>query len=67
METDSVLPSQVPLSSDPEAFADMDKDNAEIVYGEDSEGYDDNQADNVMSLNEDYNEDAASDTEVVEE
>lgn len=45
----------------------MDKDNAEIVYGEDSEGYDDNQADNVMSLNEDYNEDAASDTEVVEE
>lgn len=53
--------------TDPEAFADMDKDNAEIVYGEDSEGYDDNQADNVMSLNEDYNEDAASDTEVVEE
>ena len=53
--------------ADPEAFADMDKDNAEIVYGEDSEGYDDNQADNVMSLNEDYNEDAASDTEVVEE
>lgn len=52
---------------DPEAFADMDKDNAEIVYGEDSEGYDDNQADNVMSLDEDYNEDAASDTEVVEE
>lgn len=51
----------------PEAFADMDKDNAEIVYGEDSEGYDDNQADNVMSLDEDYNEDAASDTEVVEE
>ena len=46
--------------ADPEAFADMDKDNAEIVYGEDSEGYDDNQADNVMSLNEDYNEDAAS-------
>ncbi|MEI3242805.1 MAG: transcription termination factor NusA [Lactobacillus rogosae] len=36
--------------ADPEAFADMDKDNAEIVYGEDSEGYDDNQADNVMSL-----------------
>ena len=35
--------------ADPEAFADMDKDNAEIVYGEDSEGYDDNQADNVMS------------------
>ena len=53
--------------ADPEAFVDMDKDNAEIVYGEDSEGYDDNQADNVMSLNEDYNEDAASDTEVVEE
>ena len=53
--------------ADPEAFADMDKDNAEIVYGEDSEGYDDNQADNVMSLNEDYNDDAASDTEVVEE
>lgn len=53
--------------ADPEAFADMDKDNAEIVYGEDSEGYDDNQADNVMSLKEDYNEDAASDTEVVEE
>ena len=53
--------------ADPEAFADMDKDNAEIVYGEDSEGYDDNQADNVMSLNEDCNEDAASDTEVVEE
>ena len=53
--------------ADPEAFADMDKDNAEIVYGEDSEGYDDNQADNVMSLNEDYNEVAASDTEVVEE
>ena len=53
--------------ADPEAFADMDKDNAEIVYGEDSEGYDDNQADNVMSLDEDYNEDAASDTEVVEE
>lgn len=53
--------------ADPEAFADMDKDNAEIVYGEDSEGYDDNQADNVMSLNEDYNEDAAYDTEVVEE
>lgn len=52
--------------ADPEAFADMDKDNAEIVYGEDSEGYDDNQADNVMSLDEDYNEDAASDTEVVE-
>ena len=45
----------------------MDKDNAEIVYGEDSEGYDDNHADNVMSLDEDYNEDAASDTEVVEE
>lgn len=53
--------------ADPEAFADMDKDNAEIVYGEDSEGYDDNQADNVMSLDEDYNEEAASDTEVVEE
>lgn len=53
--------------ADPEAFADMDKDNAEIVYGEDSEGYDDNQADNVMPLDEDYNEDAASDTEVVEE
>ena len=53
--------------ADPEAFADMDKDNAEIVYGEDSEGYDDNQADNVMSLDVDYNEDAASDTEVVEE
>lgn len=53
--------------ADPEAFADMDKDNAEIVYGEDSEGYNDNQADNVMSLDEDYNEDAASDTEVVEE
>lgn len=53
--------------ADPEAFADMDKDNAEIVYGEDSEGYDDNQADNVMSLDDDYNEDAASDTEVVEE
>lgn len=53
--------------ADPEAFADMDKDNAEIVYGEDSEGYDDNQADNVMSLDEDYNEDVASDTEVVEE
>lgn len=53
--------------ADTEAFADMDKDNAEIVYGEDSEGYDDNQADNVMSLDEDYNEDAASDTEVVEE
>lgn len=53
--------------ADPEAFADMDKDNAEIVYGEDSEGYDDNQADNVMSLDEDYNEDAASDAEVVEE
>ena len=53
--------------ADPEAFADMDKDNAEIVYGEDSEGYDDNQADNVMSLDEDYNEDAASDTEVVQE
>lgn len=53
--------------ADPEAFVDMDKDNAEIVYGEDSEGYDDNQADNVMSLDEDYNEDAASDTEVVEE
>ncbi len=42
-------------AKDPEA--DMDKDNAEIVYGEDSEGYDDNQADNVMSLDEDYNED----------
>lgn len=53
--------------ADPEAFADMDKDNAEIVYGEDSEGYNDNQADDVMSLDEDYNEDAASDTEVVEE
>lgn len=53
--------------ADPEAFADMDKDNAEIVYGEDSEGYDDNQADDVMTLDEDYNEDAASDTEVVEE
>ena len=53
--------------ADPEAFADMDKDNAEIVYGEDSEGYNDNQADNVMPLDEDYNEDAASDTEVVEE
>lgn len=53
--------------ADPEAFSDMDKDNAEIVYGEDSEGYDDNQADNVMPLDEDYNEDAASDTEVVEE
>ena len=53
--------------ADPEAFADMDKDNAEIVYGEDIEGYDDNQAVNVMSLDEDYNEDAASDTEVVEE
>ena len=53
--------------SDPEAFADMDKDNAEIVYGEDSEGYNDNQADDVMPLDEDYNEDAASDTEVVEE
>lgn len=53
--------------ADPEAFADMDKDNAEIVYGEDSEGYDDNQADDVMPLDEDYNEDAASDTEVVEE
>lgn len=51
----------------PEAFADMDKDNAEIVYGEDSEGYNDNQADDVMPLDEDYNEDAASDTEVVEE
>lgn len=34
--------------ADPEAFADMDKDNAEIVYGEDSEGYNDNQADDVM-------------------
>ena len=53
--------------ADPEAFADMDKDNAEIVYGEDSEGYNDNQADDVMPLDEDYNEDAASDTEVVEE
>lgn len=53
--------------ADPEAFADMDKDNAEIVYGEDSEGYGDNQADDVMPLDEDYNEDAASDTEVVEE
>lgn len=53
--------------ADPEAFADIDKDNAEIVYGEDSEGYDDNQADDVMPLDEDYNEDAASDTEVVEE
>ena len=53
--------------ADPEAFADMDKDNAEIVYGEDSEGYNDNQADEVMPLDEDYNEDAASDTEVVEE
>ena len=53
--------------ADPEAFADMDKDNAEIVYGEDSEEYNDNQADDVMPLNEDYNEDAASDTEVVEE
>ena len=53
--------------ADPEAFADMDKDNAEIVYCEDSEGYDDNQADDVMPLDEDYNEDAASDTEVVEE
>ena len=53
--------------ADPEAFADMDKDNAEIVYGEDSEEYDDNQADDVMPLDEDYNEDAASDTEVVEE
>lgn len=53
--------------ADPEAFADMDKDNAEIVYGEDSEGYDDNQADDVMPLDEDYNEDVASDTEVVEE
>ena len=53
--------------ADPEAFADMDKDNAEIVYGEDSEGYNDDQADNVMPLDEDYNEDAASDTEVVEE
>lgn len=53
--------------ADPEAFADMDKDNAEIVYGEDSEGYNDNQADDVMTLDEDYNEDAASDTEVVEE
>ena len=45
----------------------MDKDNAEIIYGEDSEGYNDNQADDVMPLDEDYNEDAASDTEVVEE
>lgn len=53
--------------ADPEAFADMDKDNAEIVYGEDSEGYNDNQADDVMPLDEDYNEDAASGTEVVEE
>lgn len=53
--------------ADPEAFADMDKDNAEIVYGEDSEGYNDNQADDVMPLDEDYNEDATSDTEVVEE
>lgn len=53
--------------ADPEAFADMDKDNAEIVYGEDSEGYNENQADDVMPLDEDYNEDAASDTEVVEE
>lgn len=53
--------------ADPETFADMDKDNAEIVYGEDSEGYNDNQADDVMPLDEDYNEDAASDTEVVEE
>lgn len=53
--------------ADPEEFADMDKDNAEIVYGEDSEGYNDNQADDVMPLDEDYNEDAASDTEVVEE
>ena len=53
--------------ADPEAFADIDKDNAEIVYGEDSEGYNDNQADDVMPLDEDYNEDAASDTEVVEE
>ena len=53
--------------ADPEAFADMDKDNAEIVYGEDSEGYNDNQADDVMPLDEDYNEDAASDTEVVGE
>ena len=53
--------------ADPEAFADMDKDNAEIVYGEDSEGYNDNQADDVMPLDEDYNEDAASATEVVEE
>lgn len=53
--------------ADPEAFADMDKDNAEIVYGEDSEGYNDNQADDVMPLDEDYNKDAASDTEVVEE
>ena len=53
--------------ADPEAFADMDKDNAEIVYGEDSEEYNDNQADDVMPLDEDYNEDAASDTEVVEE
>ena len=53
--------------ADPEAFADMDKDNAEIVYGEDSEGYNDNQEDDVMPLDEDYNEDAASDTEVVEE
>lgn len=44
--------------ADPEAFADMDKDN---------EGYNDNQADDVMPLDEDYNEDAASDTEVVEE
>ena len=44
--------------ADPEAFADMDKD---------SEGYNDNQADDVMPLDEDYNEDAASDTEVVEE
>ena len=51
--------------ADPEAFADMDKDNAEIVYGD--EGYNDNQADDVMPLDEDYNEDAASDTEVVEE
>ena len=53
--------------ADPEAFVDMDKDNAEIVYGEDSEEYNDNQADDVMPLDEDYNEDAASDTEVVEE
>ena len=59
--------------ADPEAFADMDKDNAEIVYGEDSEGYNDNQADDVMPLDEqetypeDEEADAASDTEVVEE